>query len=141
MRVDLSDELTDSVEHIAGVAATLDPTRRSRVVVDEGGASCRMCNDDYRRLAASGLSTRWPSDGIELLAAHVVDQVAAGGTVALCRRLRATRAPSRTRPHRRWPWRLYLGRTQPGRAPPGAQDVVAVSRSDPQKAAMAEAIG
>ena len=47
MRVDLSGELSDSVEHIAEVAATAEPDAAIAVVVDESGATCRMCNDDY----------------------------------------------------------------------------------------------
>ncbi len=78
MRVDLSDELPDSVEHIADVAATAEPDAAIAVVVDDKGASCRMCNDDYRQLAAY-LSSTLAERGIELLAAHVVDRVAAGG--------------------------------------------------------------
>jgi hypothetical protein len=47
-------------------------------VIDEAGANCRMCNDEHRQLA--GLLTTVLADrGIELLAAHVVDRVAAGG--------------------------------------------------------------
>ena len=37
-----------------------------------------MCNDEYRRLAAI-LTASLAERGIELLAAHVVDRVAAGG--------------------------------------------------------------
>jgi hypothetical protein len=78
MRVDLSDELTASVGHIADVAATAEPDAAIAVVVDEDGANCRMCNDEYRRLAAT-LSSTLAERGIELLAAHIVDRVAAGG--------------------------------------------------------------
>jgi hypothetical protein len=78
MRVDLSDELIDSVEHMADVAATAKPDSAIAVVVDEDGASCRMCNDEYRDLAST-LARELGARGIELLAAHVVDRVAAGG--------------------------------------------------------------
>lgn len=78
MRVDLSDELTASVDHIADVAATAEPDAAIAVLIDDEAASCRMCNDSYRRLAAS-LSSALAERGIELLAAHVVDRVAAGG--------------------------------------------------------------
>jgi hypothetical protein len=78
MRVDISDDLADSVEHIAEVAAAAGPDSAIAVVVDEEGASCRMCNDEYRELAAT-LSATLAEHGIELLAAHVVDRVAAGG--------------------------------------------------------------
>jgi Domain of unknown function (DUF4192) len=78
MRVDLSDELVHSVGHIADVAAAARPDAAIAVVVDEEGATCRMCNDEYRQLAAI-LTTSLSERGIELLAAHVVDRVAAGG--------------------------------------------------------------
>jgi hypothetical protein len=78
MRVDLSDEVTATVDHIAEVAAAAEPEAAIAVVVDESGAGCRMCNDDYRELAAE-LSSALAERGIELLAAHVVDRVAAGG--------------------------------------------------------------
>jgi hypothetical protein len=78
MRVDLSPELADSVGHIADVAAAAKPDAAIAVVVDAEGADCRMCNDDYRVLASS-LTTMLAQHGIELLAAHVVDRVAAGG--------------------------------------------------------------
>jgi hypothetical protein len=78
MRVDLSDELVDSLEHVADVAAAARPDSAIAVVIDEDGANCRMCNDEHRELA--GLLARVLADrGIELLAAHVVDRVAAGG--------------------------------------------------------------
>lgn len=78
MRVDLSDELTDSVEHIAEVAAAARPDSAIAVVVDEDGAGCRLCNDEYRELAAM-LASALADRGIELLAAHVVDRIVAGG--------------------------------------------------------------
>ncbi|OBB73998.1 DUF4192 domain-containing protein [Mycobacterium sp. 852014-52144_SCH5372336] len=78
MRVDLSEELTDSVEDIAEVAAAARPDSAIAVVVDEDGAGCRLCNDEYRELAAA-LASALAGRGIELLAAHVVDRIAAGG--------------------------------------------------------------
>ncbi|KUI40671.1 hypothetical protein AU198_13125 [Mycobacterium sp. GA-1199] len=78
MRVDLSDELTDSVEHVADVAAAARPDSAIAVVVDEDGAGCRLCNDEYRELAAM-LASALADRGIELLAAHVVDRIVAGG--------------------------------------------------------------
>lgn len=78
MRVDLSAELTDSTDHIAEVAAAARPDSAIAVVVDEAGAACRMCSDEYRQLADS-LTTSLAEHGIELLAAHVVDRVAPGG--------------------------------------------------------------
>lgn len=78
MRVDLSDDLTGCIEHIVEVAAAARPDSAIAVVVDEEGASCRMCNDEYRELAAT-LANTLAARGIELLAAHVVDRVATGG--------------------------------------------------------------
>ncbi|MGE2690051.1 DUF4192 domain-containing protein [Mycolicibacterium pulveris] len=78
MRVDLSDDLLDSVDHIAEVAAAARPDAAIAVVVDEQGANCRLCNDEYRELA-DALTASLAEQGIELLAVHVVDRVAAGG--------------------------------------------------------------
>jgi len=78
MRVDLSDELVHSLEHVAEVAAAARPDSAIAVVIDEEGANCRMCNDEHRELAGL-LTTALADRGIELLAAHVVDRVAAGG--------------------------------------------------------------
>jgi hypothetical protein len=78
MRVDLSDELSHSLAHIADVAAAANPDSAIAVVIDEDGWSCRMCKDEYRDLA-DRLTTALANLGIELLAAHIVDRVAAGG--------------------------------------------------------------
>jgi hypothetical protein len=78
MRVDLSDELVHSLEHIADVAAAASPDSAIAVVIDEEGANCRLCNDEHCELAVL-LTTALAERGIELLAAHVVDRVAAGG--------------------------------------------------------------
>lgn len=78
MRVDLDDELPESIDHIAEVAASARPDAAIAVVVDEDGAACRLCNDEYRELVAT-LADVLAERGIELLAAHIVDRVAAGG--------------------------------------------------------------
>jgi Domain of unknown function (DUF4192) len=78
MRVDLSNDLAHSLEHVADVAAAARPDSAIAVVIDEEGANCRMCNDEHRELA-DRLTTALAERGIELLAAHVVDRVAAGG--------------------------------------------------------------
>src|SRR5262249_3444163 len=78
MRVDLSDDLLHSLAHVADVAAAARPDSAIAVVIDEQGANCRMCNDEHRELA-DRLTTALADRGIELLAAHVVDRVAAGG--------------------------------------------------------------
>ena len=51
MRVDLSDDLAHSLEHVADVAAAARPDSTIAVVIDEEGANCRMCNDEHRELA------------------------------------------------------------------------------------------
>jgi hypothetical protein len=78
MRVDLSGELLHSLDHLADVAAAAKPDSVIAVVIDEEGFNCRMCNDEHRELADL-LMTALAERGIELLAAHIVDRVAAGG--------------------------------------------------------------
>jgi Domain of unknown function (DUF4192) len=51
MRIDLSDDLVHSLAHVADVAAAARPDSAIAVVIDEDGASCRMCNDEHRELA------------------------------------------------------------------------------------------
>jgi hypothetical protein len=77
MRVDLSEELPDELTHLAEVAAAAKPDSAIAVIIDERGVSCRLCNDGYRELA-DALASALAAEGIELLAAHVVGQVAAG---------------------------------------------------------------
>ncbi len=78
MRVDLSDDASDVVVQMAAVAAASRPESAIAVIVDEEGASCRMCSDDYRELA-DAVADALKAHGIELWAAHVVDRIAAGG--------------------------------------------------------------
>lgn len=78
MRVDLSTELTASLEHLAEVAAAARPDEAIAVIVDDSGAACRMCAVEYHELA-SVLTASLAVHGIELIAAHVVDRVEAGG--------------------------------------------------------------
>lgn len=78
MRVDLSDAVAAEAGHLAEVAAAAGPDAAIAVIVDAEGAACRMCNDDYRHLA-DALDAALGSYGIELMAVHVVDEVAAGG--------------------------------------------------------------
>jgi hypothetical protein len=78
MRVDLSDDLAHSLEHVADVAAAAGPDSAIAVVIDDEAVNCRMCDAEYRELA-DRLATALGERGIELLAAHVVDRVAAGG--------------------------------------------------------------
>jgi hypothetical protein len=78
MRVDLSGDLLHSLDHLADVAAAAMPDSAIAVVIDEEGVNCRMCNDEHRELAGL-LMAALAERGIELLAAHIVDRVAAGG--------------------------------------------------------------
>ncbi len=78
MRVDLSPELYGSVGHVAEVAAAARPDAAIAVVIDEEGAGCRLCNDEYRGLANT-LEEELAGHGISLLDFHIVDKVAVGG--------------------------------------------------------------
>lgn len=78
MRVDLSDELSGTLEQMVDVAAAARPDAAIVVIVDEEGAGCQVCSDEYRQLVAM-LESKLTDRGIELLAAHVVDRVAVGG--------------------------------------------------------------
>jgi hypothetical protein len=78
LRVDLSDELADRVEHLAEVAAAADPEAAIAVIVDDEGAQCPRCNEDYRELCTL-LTDALAQHGVVLWAAHVVDRVAVGG--------------------------------------------------------------
>ena len=78
MRVDLSEELLDGVEHLAEVAAAAAPEAAIAVIVDADGAHCPRCNEDYRQLCTV-LTEALSQNDIELWTAHVVDRIAAGG--------------------------------------------------------------
>ncbi|OBK74211.1 DUF4192 domain-containing protein [Mycobacterium sp. 1274761.0] len=78
MRVDLSPELADSVDHLAEVAAAARPDAAIAVVVDGEGADCQVCNDEYREICRE-LGDGLAHHGIELLDFHIVDSVAPGG--------------------------------------------------------------
>lgn len=78
LRVDLSEDVLDSVDQLAEVAAANRPERAALFIVDAEGASCRMCQESHHELAelaAEALETH----GVELVSAHVVDGIAAGG--------------------------------------------------------------
>lgn len=78
MRADLADDLLESIERMADVASASSPDGAIAVIVDAEGAACRACADDHRRLA-DALFEVLADRGIELLAAHVVDKLVAGG--------------------------------------------------------------
>ncbi|MGA5465222.1 DUF4192 domain-containing protein [Mycobacterium sp. NPDC050041] len=78
LRVDLSDGLAASIDDLARVAAAAAPDAVVAVIVDECGADCEPCNDAHRELV-DRLDAALAEHGIDLLDAHVVDRVAAGG--------------------------------------------------------------
>ena len=78
MRVDLSEELLDRVEHLAEVAAAAAPEAAIAVIVDADGAHCPRCNEDHQQLCTV-LAEALSQHDIELWTAHVVDRIAAGG--------------------------------------------------------------
>jgi hypothetical protein len=78
MRIDLSVDVFDAVDRMAEVAAAASPDAAIAVIVDEDAMTCRMCKDEHRQLA-DALGDALSAWGIDLLAAHVVDRVAAGG--------------------------------------------------------------
>lgn len=81
IRADLADDTADmtaGLEQLCEVAASGGADAAVAVIVDPDGLTCRMCVDEYRMLAAA-LETRLGDHGIEVLAVHVVDRIAAGG--------------------------------------------------------------
>ncbi|MCV7408846.1 hypothetical protein AWC05_07390 [Mycobacterium florentinum] len=78
LRVDLCDELAGRVGHLVEVAAAASPEAAIAVIVNEDGAGCPQCNEEYRQLCAM-LAEVLSEYNIELWAAHVVDRVARGG--------------------------------------------------------------
>lgn len=78
MRVDLSARTTETLAHIGEVAAAARPDAAIAVIVDADGAQCPMCAEDFRDLADE-LTAILAAQGVSLIAAHVVDKVAAGG--------------------------------------------------------------
>jgi hypothetical protein len=78
LRVDLSPELADGLHDLVDVMDAEQPDAVIAVIVDDLGAACPMCNDEHRALCevlTEALSDR----SIEVLAAHVVDRIGAGG--------------------------------------------------------------
>jgi hypothetical protein len=79
MRVDLSPRLADTVDGIAEVAAAVRPDAVIAVIVDADGALCPECAEDFRELSRV-LTDVFALQEITLLAVHVVDRIAAGGS-------------------------------------------------------------
>ncbi len=78
LRIDLPGENIEAVRELAEVAAVAGADVAIAVIVDADGAECRLCADEYRMLAQL-LSDDLAEYGVELIASHVVDVVAAGG--------------------------------------------------------------
>lgn len=78
LRMDLGEGLWDHLDGLAAAAARGSADEAIAVIVDEDGASCRMCNDEHRLLARS-LHEVLDEHAIDLLGAHVVDRIEAGG--------------------------------------------------------------
>jgi hypothetical protein len=78
LRVDLTEDLCDHLDGMAAAAAAGYADQAIAVIVDEDGASCRMCNDEHRVLAVA-VEGSLDEHGIELLGTYVVDRVEAGG--------------------------------------------------------------
>src|SRR5690348_1825400 len=76
LRVDLTPRLADTVDRVAEVAAATHSDAAIAVIVDGEGASCPMCAEDFRELAAA-LSDVLALQDITLIAVHVVDRIAA----------------------------------------------------------------
>lgn len=78
LRIDLPGQDTAPLYELAEVAAVAEPDVAVAIIVDGEGAGCRMCAEDYRewtQLLTEELAER----RVELIAAHVVDVVDAGG--------------------------------------------------------------
>ncbi|MGB3483941.1 MAG: DUF4192 domain-containing protein [Mycobacterium sp.] len=78
LRVDLDNELSDNLGELVSAAAAARPDAVIAVIVDAAGARCPMCIEGHQRLAAA-LATEVGGRDIPLVAAHLVDRVAAGG--------------------------------------------------------------
>ncbi|KWX22916.1 hypothetical protein AFM11_17760 [Mycolicibacterium wolinskyi] len=78
MRLDLSLMMTDAVDELAEVAAASQPDGAIAVIVNEDGADCQHCCDIHAEMADT-VEDALSLHGIELIAAYVVDRVAAGG--------------------------------------------------------------
>ncbi|KWX61775.1 DUF4192 domain-containing protein [Mycobacterium sp. NAZ190054] len=77
LRADLSDPPPDQLCRLAELAVASGADAAVGVIVDDEGATCPMCADEHRRLAAE-LAEELDVHGVELLAVHVVAEIAAG---------------------------------------------------------------
>lgn len=78
MRADLGDDALGTARRLAEVAALSRPDLVVLIFVDDGGAACRMCNEEYGGLADE-IAMTLDARAIALWAALAVDRVADGG--------------------------------------------------------------
>ena len=78
LRIDLPVRDTGLLLELAETAAAAEPEVAVAVIVDAEGAGCRMCAEDYREWTQF-LTEELAEWHVELIAAHVVDAVEAGG--------------------------------------------------------------
>jgi hypothetical protein len=79
MRIDIADDTLPAARHLAEVAASTEPDLAVLTIVDEAGAACRMCVDEYR-LITDEITSVLDAHDVVLWAAHVVDRVVEGAT-------------------------------------------------------------
>ncbi len=83
MRADLDADLRreaggDPLNDLAELAAASRAEIAIAVIVDDEGAGCALCADEYRGLARA-LAVTLARQDVELVAVHVVDKIAVGG--------------------------------------------------------------
>jgi hypothetical protein len=78
LRADLSPDLVDGLTELVDICDAAQPDAVIAVIIDASGAACPMCNEEHRQLCEV-LTEMLADRGIELWAAHVVDQIGAGG--------------------------------------------------------------
>lgn len=77
LRADLSDPPVDQLYRLAELAALSGADAAVAVIVDADGANCPMCAEEHRQLAEE-LTREMDSQDVELVACHVVAEIAAG---------------------------------------------------------------
>ncbi|KDE97838.1 hypothetical protein Y900_002515 [Mycolicibacterium aromaticivorans JS19b1 = JCM 16368] len=78
MRVDLPKVMDGNLTHLADVAAASGADTVVAVIIDADGASCPMCNQDYRDMCDE-LNAALADHDMTVYATHVVDRIEAGG--------------------------------------------------------------
>lgn len=79
MRADLTDATAGGIGQLVELASASGAESVIAVIVDDKGAPCPICNDDYRELC-DALSDALADGQMTLYAAHVVDRIEVGGT-------------------------------------------------------------